>query len=30
MTQTDSEHLLKDAGVDGETVAHWVSRRVVA
>ncbi len=30
MTETDSEHLLKDAGVDGETVARWVSRRVVA
>jgi alpha-methylacyl-CoA racemase len=30
MTQTDTEHLLKEAGVDGETVARWVSRRVVA
>jgi alpha-methylacyl-CoA racemase len=30
MAQTDSEHLLKEAGVDGETVTHWVSRRVVA
>ena len=30
MTETDSEHLLKEAGVDGETVALWVSRRVVA
>jgi len=27
---TDTEHLLKEAGVDGETVAAWVSRRVVA
>ncbi len=30
MTQTDTEHLLKEAGVDGETVARWVGRRVVA
>ncbi len=30
MTQTDTEHLLKEAGVDGETVAHWVARQVVA
>jgi alpha-methylacyl-CoA racemase len=30
MTQTDTEHQLKEAGVDGETVARWVSRRVVA
>ena len=30
MAQTDTEHLLKEAGVDGETVARWVSRRVVA
>jgi hypothetical protein len=30
MTQTDTEHLLKEAGVDGETVGHWVERRVVA
>jgi alpha-methylacyl-CoA racemase len=30
IAQTDSEHLLKEAGVDGETVTHWVSRRVVA
>jgi alpha-methylacyl-CoA racemase len=30
MTQTDSEHLLKEAGVDGETVARWVARRIVA
>jgi hypothetical protein len=27
---TDTEHLLKEAGVDGETVARWVERRVVA
>ncbi|MGA2931594.1 MAG: CaiB/BaiF CoA-transferase family protein [Acidimicrobiales bacterium] len=30
MTLTDTEHLLKEAGVDGETVARWVARRVVA
>ena len=30
MTQTDTEHLLKEAGVDGETVARWVTRQVVA
>jgi alpha-methylacyl-CoA racemase len=30
MDQTDTEHLLKEAGVDGETVARWASRRVVA
>jgi len=30
MTQTDTEHLLKEAGVDGETVAGWVARGVVA
>jgi alpha-methylacyl-CoA racemase len=30
MTQTDTEHLLKEAGVDGETVARWVGRQVVA
>jgi alpha-methylacyl-CoA racemase len=30
MTQTDTEHLLKEAGVDGETVGRWVARRVVA
>jgi hypothetical protein len=30
MTQTDTEHLLKEAGVDGETVAGWVARQVVA
>ncbi len=27
---TDTEHLLKEAGVDGETVAAWVARGVVA
>ncbi len=30
MTQTDTEHLLKEAGVDGETVARWAARQVVA
>ena len=30
MTQTDTEHLLKEAGVDGETVARWIAREVVA
>jgi alpha-methylacyl-CoA racemase len=30
MAQTDTEHLLKEVGVDGETVVRWVSRRVVA
>jgi alpha-methylacyl-CoA racemase len=30
MAQTDTEHLLKEAGVDGETVAAWVARGVVA
>ena len=30
MTQTDTEHLLKEAGVDGETVARWVRPGVVA
>jgi alpha-methylacyl-CoA racemase len=30
MTRTDTEHLLKEAGVDGETVARWVGRKVVA
>jgi alpha-methylacyl-CoA racemase len=30
MTQTDTEQLLKEAGVDGETVARWVARQVVA
>ena len=27
---TDTEHLLKEAGVDGETVAAWMARGVVA
>ena len=27
---TDTEHLLKEAGVDGETVARWVAKGVVA
>jgi alpha-methylacyl-CoA racemase len=27
---SDTEHLLKEAGVDGETVARWVARGVVA
>jgi alpha-methylacyl-CoA racemase len=30
MTQTDTEHLLKEAGVDGETVTHWRARQVIA
>ena len=30
MTRTDTEHLLKEAGVDGETVARWLERGVVA
>ncbi len=30
LSVTDTEHLLKEAGVDGETVARWVARRVVA
>jgi alpha-methylacyl-CoA racemase len=30
MTQSDTEHLLKEAGVDGETVARWVAQGVVA
>jgi alpha-methylacyl-CoA racemase len=30
MSVTETEHLLKEAGVDGETVARWVERRVVA
>jgi alpha-methylacyl-CoA racemase len=29
-TQTDTEHLLKEAGVDGDVVARWVARKVVA
>ncbi len=28
-TVTDTEHLLKEAGVDGETVTRWVERRVI-
>jgi alpha-methylacyl-CoA racemase len=28
--QSDTEHLLKEAGVDGETVARWVAQGVVA
>jgi alpha-methylacyl-CoA racemase len=28
--RTDTEHLLKEAGVDGETVARWASHGVVA
>ena len=30
MAQTDTEHLLKEAGVDGDTVARWVAKGVVA
>lgn len=30
MSGTDTEHLLKEAGVDGETIARWVARQVVA
>ncbi len=30
MTQTDTEHLLKEAGVDGERVARWMAKKVVA
>jgi alpha-methylacyl-CoA racemase len=30
MTHTATEHLLKEAGVDGETIAQWVSSGVVA
>jgi alpha-methylacyl-CoA racemase len=30
MTQSDTEHLLKEAGVDGETVARWMAQGVVA
>jgi alpha-methylacyl-CoA racemase len=29
-TRTDTEHLLKEAGVDGETIAHWVAKGAVA
>jgi alpha-methylacyl-CoA racemase len=28
--QSDTEHLLKEAGVDGETIARWVAHGVVA
>jgi alpha-methylacyl-CoA racemase len=28
--RTDTEHLLKEAGVDGETVARWIARGAVA
>jgi alpha-methylacyl-CoA racemase len=28
--QSDTEHLLKEAGVDGETVARWLAQGVVA
>ncbi|HUE08557.1 MAG TPA: CaiB/BaiF CoA-transferase family protein [Acidimicrobiales bacterium] len=28
--QSDTEHLLKEAGVDGETVARWMAQGVVA
>ena len=30
MVVTDAPHLLKEAGVDGETIATWVARGVVA
>jgi alpha-methylacyl-CoA racemase len=30
MTQSDTEHLLKEAGVDGETVRRWLAQGVVA
>ncbi len=30
MGQNDTEHLLKEAGVDGQTIAAWVARGVVA
>ena len=29
-TRTETAHLLKEAGVDGETIARWTGRRVVA
>jgi alpha-methylacyl-CoA racemase len=29
-TQTDTEHLLKEAGVEGGTIAAWISRKAVA
>jgi hypothetical protein len=28
--QTDTEHFLKEAGVDGETIARWMAQGVVA
>jgi alpha-methylacyl-CoA racemase len=28
--RTETEHLLKEAGVDGETIAQWMAKRVVA
>jgi alpha-methylacyl-CoA racemase len=28
--RTDTEHLLKEAGVDGETIARWIDKGVVA
>jgi alpha-methylacyl-CoA racemase len=30
MSGTDTEHLLKEAGVDSETIARWIARQVVA
>jgi len=30
LTLSDTEHLLKEAGVDGETVARWMAQGVVA
>ena len=29
-SHTDTEHLLKEAGVDGETIARWIESRVIA
>ena len=29
-SQTDTEHLLKEAGVDGETIARWMNKQVIA
>jgi alpha-methylacyl-CoA racemase len=29
-SHTDTEHLLKEAGVDGETVARWMDKKVIA
>jgi alpha-methylacyl-CoA racemase len=28
--RTDTEHLLKEAGIDGETIERWVEKRVIA